>query len=223
MAYALHARTEYIREFATHISHEFKTPLHGIRQSTEQLRESSGDTTKQHRNQLLNAITKDNDRLDRLISRLLELARADNITPSGESCYLMPIVKRLAEQFSNNQFHVQIEGEEHYDAPLPADSFDSVITILLENARQHGAKTVHINMHIEEQEMTLRIINDGDAISPDDAEKIFLPFFSTQREKGGIGLGLGIARSLLEAYGGTLQYQPDAEHTTFMLTVPILP
>lgn len=223
MAYALHARTEYIREFATHISHEFKTPLTGIRGATELLLEHGDEMEPGRRHRFLSNIIHDSERLKRLVDRLLELARADNITPSGESCYLMPILKRLAGHFGDDTFAVEIDGEGHYDVLLPADSCESVISNLLENAKQHGAKQVQIDLHMEEQELALRFANDGEPISPANQDKIFAPFFTTRRAEGGTGLGLGITRSLLEAYGGSIRYEPDQPDTVFVVTIPILP
>lgn len=223
MAHALHARTEYIREFATHMSHEFKTPLTGIQGATELLIEHGDDMEEKRRRKFLGNIMQDTERLKRLVSRLLELARADNITPTGESCYIMPILTRLAEQSSGDGFRVQVLGEGHYDALLPADSFESVITNLLENARQHGAEEVAIDLHMDEDILTIRLANNGAPISEANAARIFEPFFTTRREQGGTGLGLGIARSLLEAYGGSLEYVPTAQGVGFELKLPVLP
>lgn len=221
MANALHARTEYIREFATHMSHEFKTPLTGIQGATELLIEHIDDMDVARKRKFLNNIMQDSERLKRLVNRLLELARADNISPSGETSYIMPILTRLAEQFSDNDFKVHVMGEGHYDALIPEDSFESVMVNLLENAKQHGASEVAIDMHLDDEELTLRVANNGEPISAANAERIFLPFFTTRREEGGTGLGLGIARALLEAYGGSIEYVPTPQGVGFELTIRI--
>lgn len=224
MSHALHARTEYIRDFAQHMSHELNQPLNGIRRSTAQLMDCAAQLPPECR-QWLQAIAEDSGRLSRLLVQLLELARADNISPSGEVCYIMPILKRLSEHFSDDSYSVIIEGEGHYDTLISAESFESIMTKLLENARQHGASEARIAFSLHEQELTIRISNNGEPIPGEGREQVFNPFFTTRREQGGSGLGLGIARSLAEAYGGSIVLAPESGdgRTTFVLTVPVLP
>lgn len=224
MAHALHARTEYIRDFAQHMSDELNQPLNGIRLSTTRLMDCDAQIPPECR-QWLQSIAKDSERLSRLLVQLLELARADNISPSGEVCYIMPILKRLSDHYSADAFSVRIEGEGHYDALISGESFESIMVKLLENAKQHGATEMRINFSLSEQELTLRASNNGELIPPENREQVFTPFFTTHREQGGTGLGLGIARSLIEAYGGRIVLAADSGdgRTTFVLTLPVLP
>lgn len=224
MAHALHARTEYIRDFAQHMSDELNQPLNGIRLSTTRLMDCDAQLPPEC-HQWLQSITKDSERLSRLLVQLLELARADNISPSGEVCYIMPILKRLSDHYSSDAFSVRIEGEGHYDALISGESFESIMVKLLENAKQNGATEMRINFSLNEQELTLRASNNGELIPAENREQVFTPFFTTHREQGGIGLGLGIARSLIEAYGGRIVLAPDSGdgRTTFVLTLPVLP
>lgn len=222
MAHALHARTEYIRDFAQHMSDELNQPLNGIRLAVTKLQDCDAQLPPECR-QSLQSITRDADRLSRLLIQLLELARADNISPSGEVCYIMPILKRLSDQFSSDTLAVKIEGEGHYDALISGESFESIMVKLLENAKQHDAREVRISFSLGEQELTLRVSNDGTPIPVANRDQIFTPFFSTRHEQGGSGLGLGIARSLMEAYGGRIILAPDSNgRTTFVLTIPVL-
>lgn len=223
MATTLHERTEYIREFATHVSHEFKTPLTGIQGAAELLVEHIDDMDPVRRRRFLNNIIQDTDRLKRLVSRLLELARADNLTPSGETCYVMPILTRLQENYRVEKLNVEIEGEGHCDAVIPTDSFESIMINLLDNAKQHGAKTVHIGLALEDDtHLVLRVEDDGKGISEANFDKVFLPFFTTRREEGGTGLGLGIVRSLVQAYGGDITAKPAEKGAVFVLILPIV-
>lgn len=224
MSHALHARTEYIRDFAQHMSDELNQPLNGIRLSAARLLDCDTQMPPECR-QHLQSITRDTDRLSRLLVQLLELARADNISPSGEVCYIMPILKRLSDQFASDTFSVKIEGEGHYDALISGESFESIIFKLLENAKQHKASEVRIRFSLHEQELALRVSNNGEPIPQADRDQVFTPFFSTRHEQGGSGLGLGIARSLAEAYRGRIVLAPESGDglTTFVLTVPLLP
>lgn len=222
MATSLHERSEYIREFATHVSHEFKTPLTGIQGAAELLIEHLDDMEPVRKRRFLNNIVQDTDRLKRLVSRLLELARADNLNPSGETCYLMPILIRLQDKFRADKLDVTLEGEGHCDAVIPADSFESIMTNLLDNASQHGAKRVVIDVDVSETHVTLDVQDDGEGISEANREHIFTPFFTTRREQGGTGLGLGIVKSLVDAHEGMIEAAPSDKGARFILTLPVV-
>lgn len=222
MATTLHERSEYIREFTTHISHEFKTPLTGIQGATELLVEHLDDMEPVRKRGFLNNIMQDTDRLKRLVTRLLELAQADNLTPSGETSYVMPILTRLQEKYQQEKLTVTIEGEGHCDALIPSDSLESIMTNLLDNAKQHGAERTTIELALDETELTLRVTDDGEGISPANREKIFTPFFTTRREEGGTGLGLGIVRSLIEAHNGSITTEPAKKGAVFIITLPVV-
>ena len=84
LARTLQMRADYVRELALSISHELKTPLTGIRGSTELLRDHLEEMSAEERARFLSNILADTARLERLVRRILELARADALLPSGE-------------------------------------------------------------------------------------------------------------------------------------------
>ncbi|TGV73738.1 two-component sensor histidine kinase, partial [Mesorhizobium sp. M2D.F.Ca.ET.145.01.1.1] len=85
MATKLQARSDSIQTFATHVSHELKSPLTAIQGAAELLRDSGGTMDEAERRRFSNNIVTDAGRLNLLVRRLLELARAENLAPSGES------------------------------------------------------------------------------------------------------------------------------------------
>src|SRR5262249_21041424 len=85
MARALEHRSDYIRNFAAQVSHEFKTPLAAIRGAVELLQEHIADMPAEKRDRFLANIAEDANRLKRLVERLLEMARADVLEPGAES------------------------------------------------------------------------------------------------------------------------------------------
>jgi len=64
--------------------------------------------------------------------------------------------------------------------------------------------------------------DNGRGVSPGNREKIYDPFFTTRREQGGTGLGLGIVRSLVEAHNGTIELREAGSGTTFALNFQTL-
>src|SRR5262249_37442507 len=97
MAATLEARADYIRGFAAEVSHEFKTPLAAMRGTVELLSERLAEMSPEERRRFLDNLAGDVARLDRLVQRLLELARADVMQPApGERSDLSEVLPRLA-------------------------------------------------------------------------------------------------------------------------------
>lgn len=97
------------------------------------------------------------------------------------------------------------------------EALESVLANLIDNARCHagaGAR-VTVTLRAEGERAILRIADDGPGISPTNAGLIFAPFFTTARERNGTGLGLTIARGLVEAHGGSIALLPSERGAVF--------
>ena len=94
------------------------------------------------------------------------------------------------------------------------------LTILLENSRQVGAGEVAITALVEDEQVCLRVADDGPGVAEGDAGRIFEPFFTTRRSEGGAGLGLSIARSLLRANHADLVLKSSSKGAAFELVLP---
>ena len=148
MARTLEARADYVRDLALGISHEFKTPLTGIRGGAELLRDHLDEMSAEERRKFLSNILADTERLERLVRRILELARADSLAPRGdESCDLAQATNEMAAEVRRKGQRVSVA---EMPAALPASidraSFDIVLSNLLENAQQHGGKGVSVTV-----------------------------------------------------------------------------
>lgn len=93
-----------------------------------------------------------------------------------------------------------------------------ILINLIKNAVQAGAKNITITAEIDANEQTLiHVANDGEPISPESQEQIFIPFFTTKQE--GSGIGLSLSRQIMRAHNGTLDLtKSDQESTEFTLT-----
>lgn len=221
MALSLHERSEYIRDFATHVSHEFKTPLTSIQGAAELLREHVDEMSETERTRFLRNIVEDTDRLQRLVSRLLELARADSLKPSDETFDVAGALGRLQAKHADPAFEIIVDHAASGTARMSEDTFDVVLSNLLENARQHNAREVRIEARRNGRTLDIAVADDGDGISPANRSKIFTPFFTTKREHGGTGLGLGIAKSLLEAHRGSIRLADSKAGAKFVVRLPV--
>ncbi|MBV8392460.1 MAG: HAMP domain-containing histidine kinase [Alphaproteobacteria bacterium] len=214
MAQTLEARAQYVRELAVGISHEFKTPLTGIRGGAELLRDHLEEMSVEERHRFLANIVTDTDRLDRLVRRLLELARADFLTPEGsEDCDLAEAIRQASWRAKNRGHRVVVDAlPDRLMASIDRESFDIVLSNLVENALQHGGPgvTVRLNGAVLDGEAVIDVTDDGAGVSPGNADRIFDNFFTTARGDGGTGLGLAIARRRAMAFGGSLDLMPKA-------------
>jgi two-component system, OmpR family, sensor histidine kinase ChvG len=222
MADAIGQRSRYLRDFAAALSHEFKTPLAGIRGAIELIEDHHGSMSDAERNQFLGNISKDADRLSSLVGRLMTLARADMAQPDqGVSAKLEPLLAKVADALRNDRFAVNIApAAVGLAAAMDEAALESVLVTLLENAAQAGADAVHINALMKAGEIHVAIADNGPGIARSDRERLFEPFFTTRRAEGGTGLGLAIARALVEAHKGRLELLSSESGTEFILVVP---
>jgi signal transduction histidine kinase len=222
MAEAIGQRSRYLRDFAAALSHEFKTPLAGIRGAIELLEDHHGTMSDAERNQFLGNISGDAERLSALVGRLMDLARADMAQPDRHvSVALEPLLAKVADAMRGSNFSVELDVKPQLaPAAMDAAALESVLVTLLENARQVGASSVRIEATQKLRDVQIDIVDNGPGIAPADRERLFEPFFTTRRADGGTGLGLAIARALVEAHIGRLELLHSEAGAHFRLLVP---
>ena len=219
MAERIERRSGYLRDFAAAVSHEFKTPLAGIGGAVELLQDHFETMSPQERRRFLDNIAGDSGRLSQLVTRLLDLARADMAMPeAGAAADLAEPVRRAADAAG---FPVQVDvPREVPPVAAPLTTLESVLTILLQNARQAGATTARVAAALEGDEVALTVADDGPGVPAADRERLFEPFFTSRRAEGGTGLGLSIARSLLAASHGRIELVDSPRGAAFRVTLP---
>jgi signal transduction histidine kinase len=219
MASELRARNDYIRSFAASVSHEFKTPLASIQGAMELVRDP--EMSPAQREKFLLNVDADARRLTELVRRLLELARADAAERSAEQADAGTVLRDLVGRARAEGIDIDLVAQDAR-VSMPAGVLDSVVMQLVHNARQHGGPSVRVRVSSQALDGIARIVvrDDGAGISDANRARIFAPFFTTARDRGGTGLGLTIARSLLRPFGATLELMPRAERgTAFAITV----
>ncbi len=219
MALTLHERSEYIREFALSVSHEFKTPVTAIQGAVELLlddMESMDTATKQR---FLSNIAQDADRMKRLMQRLLELAKADNINSSSDTTDVAHLVNALKARYADRQLAVRSNNLPDR-LPLSQEHLESILVNLCDNAAQHGANEISISATEQDRQIVLSVQDNGEGISSANQHKVFDAFFTTKRAEGGTGLGLRIVQSLLKHYGGTIQTEESIKGALFKIKIP---
>jgi len=200
----LERRARDARTLAADISHEFKTPLTGIRGAAELLRDGAAEDPEA-RDRFLAMIVDDTARLDRLVSRLLELARVEDDRGAALPVDLGDLARTCAARPWPVPVLVSCDGD-----PVIAGrsiAIASAIENLIANATQHAEPGTNVHVVIERRATgTVRVIvaNHGVALSPAARTKVWDRFYSTRHADGGSGLGLSIVRSVALAHGGSV-------------------
>lgn len=220
-------------EFLSHVSHELKAPLNTIKSYTEML--VDGETN--NRETLLefcNTINEEADRLAGLINNLLHLSKIE----MGSLTLSMSMTK--TREFIENIFKIAISQKKKdisYELILPDKlppvnidkEFMGVVLInLMGNAIKYTPENGRVTLRAEEDEdnVMIHVIDTGIGISEEDMPHVFEKFYRSSddqvREKTGHGLGLAIARQIVELHGGVIKViSKKGEGSQFSVILPI--
>lgn len=215
------------------VSHELRTPLASVRVLTETLLDAAPGDPRQ-RNEYLQLIAQENERLSRLIENFLTFSRmergGDRFRFQDER--LCDLVGSAVAAMGEKLQRTECEFSTHVPDDLPhicadADAVVAVVMNLLDNALKFTgqAKRIELSARSEGQFVTFAVQDDGIGMSPADARRAFDRFYQADtrlsRNHGGCGLGLNLVRSIVEAHGGTVDVRTAVgEGSTFTVRLP---
>ncbi len=212
-------RAKYISEFAATVSHELKTPLAGIKGAIELLRDSGEQMSPEQKQRFLANINADAERMDRLVSRLLQLARIQSAPETAEELALGPFCRGLAQRYGDQvRVDLRLAPER---LTMQRDHLEMALRNLLDNAVRHGAgEPVDLSVaKFGDAQVAFQVHDRGAGISTGNRARVFERFFTTERDAGGTGLGLAIVRAVAETRGGSVSFESGQSGTTFTLIV----
>lgn len=220
-----------LRRFLADVSHELRTPVTSIRGYAELFRRGAAERPDDLA-MVMRRIEQEGERMGVLIDELLLLARLDQGLPlEREPVDLARIVTDSVEAAKaidpKRKIDLKIVGES-----LVVSGADvrlrQVIDNLLANVRSHTSpKTpAHLRVSSENHLAVIEVADEGQGIAPDEASRIFERFYRTERSRSGrsvgIGLGLAISKSIVEAHGGSLTYlAPPEGGSIFRIELPL--
>ena len=219
MAQKLFDRTDYINTFATHVSHELKSPLTSIQGAAELLRDQAGDMSNAQRKMFLANILEDTNRSVHLLDRLRELAKAENPVHYGNVA-IKTILKELEGRFQ--KYLIEFSGDGDLQIGIALENAAIIFSNLIENAINHGATKINIKARQVDMNVIITVRDNGSGISSANADKVFELFFTTRRDDKGTGMGLGIVQAILKAHKGQIQLKSSSagEGTVFEVAAP---
>ena len=179
------------------------------------------DMTLEQRQKFMNNVLDDTDRLSKLVSRLLQLAQADAMKPSKETTALYPLLETLKQRYAEKGLQLEIaKCEADFILKIEHQALETIFINLFENSLQHEADKVYLEVSTnktEKNRCTINVHDNGTGISKSNRKQVFTPFFTTRRENGGTGLGLGIIESLLETWHGEITLGSSTQGAMFHL------
>jgi signal transduction histidine kinase len=221
------------RELVANISHDLRTPLTSLRGFLETLNLKHASLPEDERRRYLEAAIRQTERLNRLVTDLFELARLESGTRELE---IEPLALAELAQDAVQQFRlaaadrgVEVEAR----TPAGAATVDGdmgllarVLDNLIDNGVRHTPPGGRVTIELREtpQWVTLQVSDTGCGIAPEDLPHVFDRFFHRERDGAqseGAGLGLAIARRIVELHGGTIRADSSpGQGTIFAVALP---
>jgi two-component system phosphate regulon sensor histidine kinase PhoR len=220
------------RELIGNISHEFRTPLAGIKVMVETLRDGAVDD-KKAAGDFLTRIDSEVDRLTQLVSELTELSRVETgkAELKLELLNLNNLVEEVTAQLSPQAERQKLTVVKELAADLPSIRADKarvrqVMVNLLHNAikfTEPGGR-IAVTTQGEGDSVAVAITDTGRGIASEDLPHVFERFYKGDKARGGegTGMGLAIAKHIVEAHGGYIRVESkESKGSTFSFSLPI--
>lgn len=224
-----------IQQFSSDASHELRTPLTIMRGELELALRSKKNSSEEYRKVLSSAL-EETMHMSAIIENLLTLAKADRgfTQLKTEDVWLRPIIQDLFEdcEILAERKHIVVRLGTLDDALITGDAvrLRQLFLNLIDNAIKYTPDrgTVYISLHREQRFAKITINDSGVGIPAAELPKIYDRFYRVDkartRELGGSGLGLSIAKWIVDIHGGTISVESEVNvGTTFTVSLPLKP
>ena len=201
------------RDFVADVSHELRTPLTTLRGNLGLLNHKPPAPPEEQAD-ILTDMVDESDRLIRLVNDLLLLARADaGHSLAQEPLKIQPIISETIRQIhlidSGQQINLDISSDTEITGDR--DAFKQVMLILLDNAIKHSDGDIDVQVHLVDRGVEICVRDYGEGITPDVLPHVFDRFYRGEDQVivPGFGLGLPIAKALVEGMGGEISIESE--------------
>lgn len=221
-------------QFVSDVSHELRTPITIIQGHVEML-DRWGKKDPQLLDSSIKAVLQETSRMNSLVQEMLDLSRAEEVEVQfkGSECVVNDVVTHVYNDYKmvHPDFMFMLDNDltEKVKVPVYHDHLEQILIILCDNAVKYSNKRKEIHMTLSRNLNSVEIgVQDfGEGIGPEDAKRVFDRFYrvdkARSRKKGGNGLGLAIAKQLVEGYHGTISLESSLGYgSLFRVTLPIV-
>ena len=219
----LEASSKAQRQFTADASHELRSPVAAVRAVVE-----VADRTDAW-DGVIDDVIPELDRLERLISGLLVLARGDAGVPRRVGSRSPVDVSGLVQDLARRPRRVPVLAPDEASIIIETDlrAVEAILVNLIDNAARHAVSAVNVRLAETPRGCEIEVSDDGAGIAPEDVDRVFDRFVrldeARTRDHGGAGLGLSIGRALALELGGALELTPRQDGlpgACFRLTLP---
>ncbi|MEK5184581.1 ATP-binding protein [Solibacillus sp. FSL W7-1324] len=222
-------------DFIANVSHELRTPIAMLQGYSEAIIDGVV-TTEEERTDMIRVIYDESQRMSRLVTDLLDLARMESghMSLYKEDVPLVAVIERMTHKFDQTakEKHVQLHIETNFSdetlISIDEDRIEQVLTNLIDNAIRHTPADGSVTVSIENEQnyAKIQIKDTGQGIPQDDLPYVFERFYKADkartRSKGGTGLGLAITKNIVEAHNGRILVDSvEQQGTTFTFYLPL--
>jgi signal transduction histidine kinase/ABC-type branched-subunit amino acid transport system ATPase component len=219
------------RDFLSLLNHELRTPLTAIRGFASTLRQTDVTWDEWSQQRFLDSIASESDRMGRLVGDLLDFSAIDSGTLrlQRDWCDLGLVLEAAARCVTDAPPGFIVLEPCPQVPPVwgDHDRLEQVFVNLLENAVRHadGASRVVVSACVgaDGDVVTVDVRDDGPGIDGDLADRVFLPRERGRTDGQGAGLGLAIARGIVDAHGGTIAVAPSTPGAHIVVTLAVDP
>jgi PAS domain S-box-containing protein len=224
------AKMSSLGEMAGGIAHEINNPLAIIGLSANQISEAldKKPADLKFAKESAENIGKTVRRIGKIVKGLRSFSRSgekDPFTLSSLQQIIDDTLELCRERFAGNGLRLILECDANLQIPCRSVQISQVLLNLLNNSFDAVMETTDPWVKIETKVIgalaEIKITDSGKGVSPEIAEKLMAPFFTTKEVGAGTGLGLSISKGIIEDHRGTLEYNPDSPHTQFVIHLPI--
>nr|WP_239483798.1 HAMP domain-containing sensor histidine kinase [Paenibacillus rhizolycopersici] len=220
-------------QLVLNLAHDLRTPLTSVIGYLDFILQGKDLTAEQMKHYTTIAYTK-SQRLEKLIDELFEITRMNygklsiHRRPLDLSELLTQLTEEMYPVFEKNQLTARLETEPQLMISGDGDLLARVFENLLSNAVRYGKDGEYLDVRValDGGEVVVRVTNYGDSIPPDELPHVFDMFFTGDRarthQEGSTGLGLFIAKNIVEQHEGTISVQSDLIRTEFEVRLPKL-
>jgi len=212
------------KQFISDASHELKTPISVISANAELLSRDIGA------NEWLSNIQYENERMGELVKQLLDLSRAENVEVQMEQVDFSRIVTGEALAFESLAFErgktLQSDIEDGILLSGNRSQLTQLVSILMDNAIRHSSGSdIDLSLKAQGHEAVLSVVNKGEEIPPEKQKQLFDRFYRVDQARNSeghhYGLGLSIAKAVVEKHGGNISVSCQDGKVRFSAAIPI--
>ena len=230
---ALRTSDRLRRQMLADVSHELKTPLTAMRGYVETLRREDIALDRPTRERYLTTLERETLRLDRLVKDLVDLSRHEHGVSDLDARVFATrrvfehVVQRHHAELERRNVQARIDTSMEADQIVAdPDRIEQVVENLFANALRHtpDGGTIDLGARFDRDAYALTITDSGNGIAPEHLPHIFERFYKVDSARangsGGSGLGLSIARAIVERHGGTIAAASEPGRTVFTIRLP---